>query len=107
MSSIPQRNPKDSSMFEEISLIKDQHNSILLDLEKSSEVLKVQCNEIDEELNLHNDYLEDIKQTTDKNQMMMERVTSKLEDMLQNYSNNSLLCTIFVLLLVLIILIAL
>jgi phosphomevalonate kinase len=96
-----------SPIFEEISLIKERHNGILSDLEKSSEVLKVQCNEIDEELNLHNDYLDEIKQTTETNQRMMERVTEKLEGMLEKYSNNSLLCTIFLLILVLMIVIAL
>lgn len=91
--------------FEEIRLIKEKHNELLTDLERSSEVLKGQCCEIDDELNLHAEVLSDIGQTTDKNQEMMDSVSLKLEKLLEKYSNNSLLCTIFVLLLVLILVI--
>lgn len=91
--------------FEEIRLIKEKHNEILVDLERSSEILKGQCYEIDEELNLHNEVLSDITQTTDKNQVMMDNVSLKLEKLLEKYSNNTLICTIFVLLIVLILVI--
>lgn len=91
--------------FEEIRLIKEKHNEILSELEKSSEILKGQCCEIDEELNIHNEVLGEITQTIDKNQEMMEKVALRLEKLLEKYSNNSFLCTIFVLLIVLILVI--
>ena len=94
--------------LEMIEKTKNDHNQILDELAKSSETLKnVQCEEdIDEELEVHNYYSGRINDLTDKNDAMVGRAMHRLENMLENYSSSSLMCTIFILLLVLIVLLA-
>ena len=89
-----------------IEKTKNDHNQILDELAKSSETLKIQCEDIDEELEVHNYLLGRIDDLTDKNDAMVGRAMHRLENMLENYSSSSLMCTIFILLLVLIVLLA-
>ena len=86
--------------LEMIDKIKQDHNQIINELVDSSEILAMQCEDIDEELEVHNYLLDKINDQTEKNETLLERVNDKLEGMLENFSNSSLMCSIFILLMI-------
>ena len=90
--------------LESVERKKLECDGILNELAKSSETLKEQCVEIDEELEVHNFLLGGIEDLTEKNEEILERNLEKLDKLLKKYSNSSLMCTIFLLLAVLVLL---
>mmetsp|Transcript_5144 Transcript_5144/g.5100 ORF Transcript_5144/g.5100 Transcript_5144/m.5100 type:complete len:203 (+) Transcript_5144:13-621(+) len=96
--------PAKTSPFEmQIQLKKDQ--DIMIDeLYVSSENLHMYCDNIGEELDVHNNLLTNFEKMVDKNANSMERTKAKLEAYIQQTSNSCLGCVIFGLALVLVIL---
>ena len=92
--------------FEMIEKGIEEHDKLILELAKSTETLKGQCEEIDEELDVHNYLLGRIEDLTGESEAMMEKASQRMEKLLGTYSNSSLACAIFILLLILIVLLA-
>ena len=93
--------------LELIEKIKGEHNGIIDELARSSESLKSQCEDIDEELEVHDYLLGRIEDLTQANEELLDTVRNKLEKALEKYSNSSLMCTIFILIVVLVLVIVL
>ena len=88
--------------LEMIEKTKEGYNQILTELGDSTETLKVQCEEIDEEVEVHNYLLGRIDDLTDKNVLWLKTLCIGFKI----WSSSSLICTILILLLVLIALLA-
>ncbi|OMJ82912.1 hypothetical protein SteCoe_16311 [Stentor coeruleus] len=90
--------------FELIEKTKSEHNVILEELAISSETIKGQCIEIDDELDVHNRLLGKIESFADESDELVDRMSYRLGKLLEGYSNSNLMCTIIALLVILIVL---
>jgi CTP-dependent riboflavin kinase len=93
--------------LEMLETLKKEQNNVIAELSRSTDNLKSQCEDIDEELEVHNFLLGSIENLTDKNEVMMQKALERLDKILERYSNSSLMCTIFILLTILIVIVLL
>ena len=95
-------------MIKELEMIekaKGDHDAAVEEIARSSEIVRNQCEDINDELDEHCSLLEKIEAITEKNQGFLDRNSEKLDKLLENYSNSFLMCVIFMLIAVLVVLI--
>jgi hypothetical protein len=91
--------------FDSLEKTKSDHSILLSDLAASSEQLKLQCTEIDDELDSHHTLLSEISLQTESNSHTLSVSLSKLDKLLEKYSTSSLMYLLIFLLFLLILLI--